>query len=249
MEDKVRALVKWLCEQQKKTGAKGLVVGLSGGVDSAVVGNLIHKACPENSLGVIMPCDSNPQDKIDAIAVAKKAGLPYVEVDLSDNRRTLFDEIASALKENGISSSDNPLIWGNMAARLRMATLYGVANHLNYLVVGTDNAAEIFTGYFTKYGDGGVDLVPLAHLTKHEVFEMAAYFGVPETVLTKAPSAGLFKGQTDEGEMGVEYHAIDDFLQGKPVPMEKKDIIMKLHEGSNHKRAMPVAPKNTKQGE
>ncbi len=246
MEAEVNQLVTWLKEQVAETGAMGLVVGLSGGVDSAVVGNLIQRACPNNALGVIMPCDSNPQDKIDAIAVAKNAGLPHIEIDLTDNRRDLFDLIATTLKGKRIPLSENKLIWGNMAARLRMATLYGVANHLNYLVVGTDNAAEIFTGYFTKYGDGGVDLVPLAHMAKREVFQMAAYLGVPEAVLTKAPSAGLFTGQTDEGEMGVEYDAIDDFLQGKSIPAEKEEIIMKLHNSSTHKRSVPVAPNKTK---
>lgn len=245
MEAKVKYLVEWLRSKQKESGAAGFVVGLSGGVDSSVVAYLIQLAAPGQSLGVIMPCDSNPGDRSDAIAAAEKAELPYIEVDLTDNRRELFLQIKTALKKEGISPNDVPLTWGNMAARLRMTTLYGVANQLNYLVVGTDNAAEVFTGYFTKYGDGGVDLVPLANLPKREVYEMASYLGVPETILTKAPSAGLFKGQTDEGEMGVDYNTIDDFLQGKAIPAEKKEIIMKLHDSSVHKRAMPAAPVKT----
>ncbi len=203
---------------------------------------MIRRAALGRSLGVILPCGSDPRDRDDAIAAAKGADLPYLELDLTEQRKILYHGIASALSSRGMPLSKNPLVWGNLAARLRMTALYGIANHLNYLVVGTDNAAELFTGYFTKYGDGGVDLIPLAHWSKRDVFAAGKYLGVPASVLAKAPSAGLFSGQTDEGEMGVDYDAIDDLLAGKPVPIEKKETIMKLHESSGHKRRLPATP-------
>ena len=127
-----------------------------------------------------------------------------------------------------------------------MSTLYGVANNLSYLVAGTDNEAELLTGYFTKYGDGGVDILPIANLKKREVFQMAKYLGVPDSIINKAPSAGLWDGQTDEIEMGTTYDLIDDYLEGKEIPENDKEIIERLHKRSEHKRQMPTAPKQLK---
>ncbi|NMA03641.1 MAG: NAD(+) synthase, partial [Clostridiales bacterium] len=131
----------------------------------------------------------------------------------------------------------------NLRARLRMSTLYVIANNLNYLVVGTDNKAEMYTGYFTKYGDGGVDLQPIAELKKHEVYEWAEALGVPKKVINKDPSAGLWKGQTDEKEMGTTYEKIDLYLDGKSIPERDMRIIQKMHENSAHKRTVPPSPK------
>jgi len=113
---------------------------------------------------------------------------------------------------------------------------------LDYMVVGTDNAAELYTGYFTKYGDGGVDLLPIADLLKREVYEMAKYFEVPVSVLEKNPSAGLWDGQTDEDEMGITYAKIDDFLDGIEIPEKDRQVIEKMHKQSRHKREMPPIP-------
>ncbi len=119
-----------------------------------------------------------------------------------------------------------------------------VANNLGYLVVGTDNAAEVHTGYFTKYGDGGVDLIPIANLTKREVYEWAKVLGVHEDVINRAPSAGLWEGQTDEKEMGTTYDMIDAVVEGKldEVPAKDQEIIARLHRISEHKRNMPPKP-------
>ena len=132
----------------------------------------------------------------------------------------------------------------NLRARVRMSTVYTVANNLGYLVVGTDNAAEIHTGYFTKHGDGGVDLIPLANLTKREVNEWAKVLGVSDDVINKAPSAGLWEGQTDEIEMGTTYDMIDAVLEGRldEVPKKDQDIIARLHRISEHKRHTAQAP-------
>lgn len=236
MQQRADEIIAWLRDQVASTGQHGLVLGLSGGIDSSLAAYLIARACPGQALGVIMPAESDPQDRLDGIAAAEAANLPYIEVDLSRYRRELFDEINGIMDVAGLAGEPTPLGRGNLGARLRMMTLYAVAGRLGYLVVGTDNAAELYTGYFTKYGDGGVDLLPLAHLTKGEVYEMAAALGVPEQILNKKPSAGFFEGQTDEGEMGISYAAIDDLLLGKPISPQAREVLERLHAASAHKR-------------
>jgi len=120
--------------------------------------------------------------------------------------------------------------------------VYTFANALDYLVVGTDNAAETLTGYFTKYGDGGVDILPIARLTKREVYEWGRYLDVPKSILDKAPSAGLWEGQTDETEMGVTYDSIDDYIEGKAIDEKDREIIERLNKISGHKRKIPPVP-------
>jgi len=237
-------IVEWLREQVEKAGAKGLVVGVSGGIDSAVVSALIKKAFPDNSLGLIMPCHSNPQDAQDALDVVRAAGLEHIKIDLGDAHDKILnavrEQLAGAESELNLKLSD-----ANLRARLRMSTLYAVANAKNYLVAGTDNAAEVYTGYFTKYGDGGVDILPISQFLKREVRALAQALGIPEHIIVKAPSAGLWSGQTDEAEMGVTYQDIDDYLSGKEVAGQAKAKIDKLHKFSEHKRALPPAYERT----
>lgn len=240
IDQRIDHVVDWLRDQVKVSGTNGILVGLSGGIDSSVVANLIKRAFPDNSLGVILPCKSNDKDKADGQAVAVAADLDYVEVELSSTHETLLSSIQSAVSD--LETTNHQLTDANLRARLRMTTLYGIANNMGYLVAGTDNAAELLTGYFTKYGDGGVDILPLAHLTKREVFEWARYLGVPQSVIDRKPSAGLWEGQTDEDEMGVTYDAIDDYIEGKPVSEEDKKIIERMHARTEHKRVMPPAP-------
>lgn len=243
MEQIANKLVEWLRLKVAEANMKGLIVGISGGIDSAVVAHLIKRAFPDQSLGVIMPCKSNPQDEADAIAVVNSCGIEHVVIDLNDTHQVLFSQIEKKLTKKGSWNEKTARLGdANLRARLRMSTLYTVANNYGYLVVGTDNAAEWYTGYFTKYGDGGVDLVPLIHLTKGEVRELAAYLGVPEQIITKAPSAGLWEGQTDENEMGTSYDLIDQFLKGKPIPESDRKIIENLHKRSEHKRNLAQAP-------
>lgn len=241
----IEKTVQWLRGKVEEANCKGLVVGVSGGIDSAVVCNLIKRAYPSNSIGVIMSINSNPKDREDALKVIEGCGIDYIDLDLTEPQVAIRDMALNALKEknlfnkNGERAADS-----NLRARIRMSTLYTVANNLGYLVVGTDNAAEVHTGYFTKYGDGGVDLIPLANLTKSEVYEWAKELGVHEDVINKAPSAGLWEGQTDENEMGTTYDMIDKVVQGKrdEVPQKDLDIIDRLHRISEHKRNMPPKP-------
>ncbi len=237
-------IVAWLREYKAGTGQAGFVVGLSGGIDSAVVAQLIARACPEHSLGVIMPAGNLPIDAEHGILSAQAANLPYVTVDLTEERQRLTDSVAAALSSQGLGAEEPRMVQGNIGARLRMTTLYAVGNSLNYLVVGTDNLAESYTGYFTKYGDGGVDIQPISHLTKGEVYAMAQYLGVPKAIIDRAPSAGFFHNQTDEAELGVAYEEIDAYLQGENISGEKRRIIEELHEKSQHKRHMPPTVKD-----
>jgi NAD+ synthase len=243
MEEKIEKLIQWLRDQVANAGLNGAIVGISGGIDSAVVAHLIKRAFPDNSLGLIMPCKSNPKDMEDALKVVKSCGIKHFIIDLTETHNTLFGEVEKQLKEKGEWNEEAARLGdANTRARLRMTTLYAVANNYGYIVVGTDNAAEWHTGYFTKYGDGGVDLVPLIHFTKGEVREMARILGVPEEIITKAPSAGLWEGQTDENEMGTTYEMIDKYLKGEEIPEKDRQIIERLHKRSQHKRQLAIAP-------
>lgn len=243
IEEKINLTVTWLRDQVNQSGMSGLVVGVSGGIDSAVVGGLIKKAFPTHSLGVIMPCHSNPKDREDAFKVVQAFQLEHMEIDITASHLLLLSAVNEQLHQKGTFQSDmSKLNDGNLRARMRMSTLYAVAGHYRYLVVGTDNAAEYYTGYFTKYGDGGVDLLPITHLKKSEVYDWARFLGVPIDVIGRPPSAGLWESQTDESEMGTTYDRIDAYLDGKEIPLEDKEIIERLHRNSEHKRQLPPVP-------
>lgn len=243
IEKQADKLVQWLQQKVKEAGAKGAIVGISGGIDSAVVTHLIKRAFPDDSLGVIMPCKSNPNDQKDALAVVESSQINHVIVDLTESHHSLFTTIKKEVNAKGEWHEETEQLGdANLRARLRMSTLYAIANNYGYLVIGTDNAAEWHTGYFTKYGDGGVDLVPLVHLTKGDVREMAKVIGVPDQIITKPPSAGLWEGQTDENEMGTTYDMIDRYLKGEEIPENDRQIIEKMHKRSEHKRSLAAGP-------
>lgn len=217
------------------SGAKGIVYGNSGGKDCTLVGLLCKRAC-DQTVGVIMPCQSKRnygQDTDDALAAAKQAGIETLKVDLSAVKVQMLDEINKVCPVTDQSSA-------NIAPRLRMTVLYAVAQSRGYLVAGTGNRSERFMGYFTKWGDGACDFNPIGDLTVTEVYEFLRFLGAPERIISKAPSAGLFEGQTDEQEMGVTYAQIDGYIlngQAEPALQEKLE---RVHAATAHKRDMPV---------
>ena len=240
----------WMRRRVQDAGARGFVVGLSGGVDSAVVARLAQLALPGAVLGVIMPCHSHPQDEADARLVAHRFSLPAVRVDLAPVHDAFIADARTAMAAHGgpgpggEADARARLALANIKPRLRMTALYFAANSLNYLVTGTGNRSEIAIGYYTKYGDGGVDLLPLGRLFKSEVRALARELGVPDSVIEKAPSAGLWLGQTDEGEMGFTYEELERFLrQGAgAVPPQVAERIALLVRASDHKRELPPMP-------
>jgi len=233
-EEIERKIVQWLKGKVEEAGARGLVLGISGGLDSSVTAVLVKKAVGDNHLALILPCHSHPQDLEHANFIAKTFGLKTETVDLTP----VYDLLLTILPPG------TPMARANLKPRLRMLTLYYYANTLNYLVVGTGNKSELMAGYFTKYGDGGVDLLPIGNLYKTQLREFARYLGIPEEIILKPPSAGLWEGQTDEGEMGITYPELDSILEalesGKadgasPLVLKVKRMV----ESSAHKRATP----------
>lgn len=239
-------IVDWLADQLQASHMGGLVVGLSGGIDSAVVAGLSRLAVSRTGkhlLAVLMPCHSVPQDEADARLVADHFGLEMVRVDLAPVYDLLLTTFRAADPHKAYSDDAQSLAQANLKPRLRMLTLYYLANRRQALVVGTGNRSELAVGYFTKYGDGGVDLLPLGSLVKAQVRAVARWLGVPQPILDKAPSAGLWEGQTDEGEMGLTYAILDAYLLGRPVDEAAKARIEALHARSEHKRRpTPICP-------
>jgi len=240
------SMAEWLRGRVHEAGARGIVVGLSGGVDSAVVARVAQMAVPDGVMTVIMPAHSDPQDAEDARLVAEAFGLRMMTVDLTRPVDALLVQAQQALGTwpPGTVAGDEKtarLAFANLKPRLRMTTLYYVANRLNYLVAGTGNRSEIAIGYYTKYGDGGVDLLPLGSLVKSEVRALARDLGVPSRVIDKAPSAGLWPGQTDEGEMGFTYAELEAYLREGPDALTPATVmkIERLVRASEHKRRLP----------
>ena len=220
---------QWLSDEVNNAHAKGIVLGLSGGIDSSVLAALGREALGRNGvLGVIMPCHSILEDEADARLLADSLDVNFERVDLSG----VFDALCA-----GVGGNLDSLTMSNIKARLRMVTLYAFAQSRNLLVCGTSNRSEYETGYFTKYGDSGVDLMPLAGFLKREIREMARLLNVPEHIITKAPSAGLYEGQTDESDMGFTYDVLDEYLvSGKINDPQAKQRIDVMRRRSEHKR-------------
>lgn len=240
MKQEIKQIVLWLRNKVEEANANGLLVGISGGLDSAVVAYLIKRAFPDNSLGVILPLNSHPKDLEDAQKVIEHSQIKHLTVHLTNTHNLLFGAIQEQLEEkNDLNTDAKQLADANLRARLRMSTLYTLSANYNYLVTGTDNKSEWYTGYFTKYGDGGVDLQPIIDYTKTETKKLAYHLGVPKEIIEKKPSADLWEGQTDEVEMGTTYEYIDAHIEGRKIPERHQKIIEQMHKQTDHKRKMP----------
>jgi len=237
----VKRITNFIRRKVKETHAKCLVIGLSGGVDSSLVATLC-KLAGQPVIGLIMPTDNNAiEDEIYAGGLAEVLGIRYEKIFID----APVQLITSYSPGDEISK-------GNVAARIRMTLLYMYAGNNNGLVVGTDNLTENVLGYFTKYGDGGVDFNPIGHLYKTEVWQLAEYLDIDERVVKRKPTAGLWKGQTDEDEIGVTYEEIDKILSTPPslrltlgISQEKINRVANLCKKNLHKRKMPETLKGS----
>jgi NAD+ synthase len=231
----------WIIKYVMTAKADILVVGLSGGIDSAVTAALCTKALgKEYVIGVGLPCSSISQDLEDAQLVAAHLGINFKILDLTPIFEK-FLEVASSIP------SKDKLASANLKPRLRMMALYYIGQSKgSSLIVGTSNRAELAIGYFTKYGDGAADFEPLASLYKQEVRKIATILNIPKKIILKAPSAGLWQGQTDEGEIGLSYDVIDEILYRIDYNLDFKGLnekdIMKVRDlmgAAEHKLIMP----------
>ena len=234
-KEEYESRVAWIRELVKTAGVRGIVFGNSGGKDSALVGILCKAAC-EDTVGIIMPCASKRNygsDAEDGRKLAAQYGIETRTVDLTAVRAAELEALQGVADMTDLAVS-------NIAPRLRMTTLYAVAAAEGRLVAGTGNRSEGYMGYYTKWGDGASDFNPISDLTATEVFAFRAWLGAPRSIIEKAPSAGLFDGQTDEQEMGVSYEAIDRFLTEGTATEKDRAIIERFHARSEHKRR-PIA--------
>ncbi len=229
------SISSWINQQVQQAGSEGAVFGLSGGVDSSVIAALCKKALGDQALALIMPCHSGPADEKDAYLVAERLGIKTKRIVLD----SLCDEFTRIMP-----APRSKLAPANLKSRLRMATLYYFANNLNYLVVGSGNKCELAIGYFTKYGDGAADILPLGGLLKSQVRKLAEELDIPEGIIRKPPTAGLWQDQTDEAEIGLSYDHLEEILLG----IERHDLaglnpamVAKVKhsiEASRHKRSL-----------
>lgn len=240
-------LVEWLKSRVNEAGARGVVFGVSGGVDSAVVAALAQEAFPGRCIGVWMPCYSEEQDALDAAKVADAIGIPLLTVPLDEVWDLLTTSLRQILQGQSGEATSEPAprddaLWmadANVKPRLRLTVLQYIARAKGYLVLGATNRSELEVGYFTKAADTGVDLLPIGDLTKTQVWALARELGVPQEIIEKEPSAGLWQGQTDVAELGMTYADLDRYLTTQEATPSVKERIEKLHAASEHKRRMP----------
>ena len=235
VEQLASKVVLGIGEQVLAAACKGGVAGMSGGLDSSVLAVLCHRAFPQNMLGVLMPCYSSQEDDEHALAVASQFSIPTKVVVLAP----VFDALLQALPGDGVEPGVSRLAKANLKVRLRMLTLYYFANQFKYIVAGAGNRSELAVGYFTKYGDGGVDILPLGNLVKGQVRELANFLGIPQPIINKPPSAGLWQGQTDEGELGLSYEELDRYLVTGQASIGLRQKIESMTAASAHKRLPP----------
>ncbi|WP_127533774.1 ammonia-dependent NAD(+) synthetase [Paenibacillus kobensis] len=247
VDAEIRKRVDFLKSYVLKSGTTGLLIAISGGIDSAVATGLCKQATDELSaetgkeyitLGVFQPY-SEQVDISDSYATAEAFKLTHrVETNIGEAVDEISLEVEHSLKSIGINRHISRGGKGNVKARTRMVMQYALAFDLNLLVVGTDHASEAITGFYTKWGDGAVDITPLSSLNKRQVRQIAAKIGVPQSVLDKAPTAGLWEGQTDENELGISYEDNSSYLEGKEIDPAVREKLEKQYLRTEHKRSL-----------
>lgn len=241
MEKHIDNIAKWIQQKVEEAKVDGVVIGLSGGVDSTVTAALAVKALGRDKvLGIIMPCESNSNDMTDAISVARILDIDVKRINLT---KVFWDFLYQINQKIGFIK--NSLTSANIKARLRMTALYAFANEKNYFVIGTTNKSEMILGYFTKYGDGGVDIEPIADYYKTEIKQIGYELGLPEKLIERVPSAGLWNGQSDENELGFSYDEFDKYHKGEKNILTdgQKNIINNMIKKTEHKRNIPPSYK------
>ena len=248
-EEQVFIIEAFIAHSVGESGRRGVVLGLSGGVDSALVAKLCADALgPEKVLAMALPDGKGGKDQKDAKKLAKSLGIEFRVVNIGP--------IAASMEKRLKASDADVVARGNLRARARMIVLYFLANTEDRVVMGTGNKSEILTSYFTKFGDGAADFLPIGDLYKTQVREMARHLGLPPSITEKVPTAGLWTGQTDEEELGISYDELDRILLGielqldpeaiaakTGLPMDRVQLVGRLVALGAHKRKMPLIPK------
>ena len=230
----------------------GIVIGLSGGIDSTLAAYLACEAIGKDKVfGITMPSSTTPtEDNVHGIEIAERLGIEYTQVAIDG----ILNEFLSMTQ-----LEENNLAIGNLKARIRMSIIYYHANAKNYLVCGTGNRSEILIGYFTKHGDGACDMEPIGDLYKTDVYKLSEFLNIPHEILDKPPRAGLWTNQTDEDEIGMSYDLLDRILylyseknmendeiaEKLEIPIEDVDMIITKVIRSEHKSKVPESPKKT----
>ena len=245
-------IIKFIQDKVSQANAKGLVVGLSGGIDSTLTAYLATQAVGrQNVFGIVMPSTTTPtEDKIHGTDIAKTLGIDYKEIAID----SILNEF---LLVTQYKTENEQLAIGNLKARIRMSIIYYFANSKNYLVSGTGNKSEILIGYFTKHGDGACDIEPIGDLYKTDVFKLAKDMGIPDEIINKPPRAGLWNNQTDEDEIGMTYENLDKILyqyqdkessqiaKNLDISIDDVDMIINKVKRNTHKSKVPESPKKT----
>ena len=239
----VTNIEKFIKDYYKKNNLKGVVLGISGGKDSAVVAALFARAIgSENVLGVTLPCHSHATDKSDAKLVADTFGFELINIDLTpvyDSFVNEIDKLGSFSEEELKNSNINIKPRLRMASVYYLAALYSALKGGTYIVAGTGNKCELYVGYFTKGGDSTFDIGVINDYTVDEVIKIGEYLGVPDQVIHKAPSDGL-SGMTDEDKLGVKYSDIASYMNGEELDKEVSEKVLRLHNGASHKFNIPM---------
>lgn len=252
LEKTRKDIAEFVQNKVSEANADGLVVGLSGGIDSTLAAYLACEAVgKENVFGIVMPSSTTPtEDKLHGTAIAQLLGINYKEIAID----SILNEFLSVTQ-----IEDDKLAIGNLKARIRMSIIYFYANSKNYLVCGTGNKSEILIGYFTKHGDGACDIEPIGDLYKTDVFELAKFLEVPQEIIDKPPRAGLWNNQTDEDEIGMTYELLDKILYRSiekdldsntiadelNIELDEVNNVITRVERNKHKSKVPESPKKT----